>query len=127
MSRRKRNYKRKYVDWVKEINKGHVKKFYDSADWAETRAAALSRDRYICQYYLGEFEQYGHKADTVRLVKATTVHHIKPLKEYPELCLDLDNLVSLSHEAHEIIEGRTEILSQWAEKNKKKPLTKERW
>lgn len=76
---------------------------------------------------MGEFEQYGHKPHRIKLVTANTVHHIKPLKEYPELCLDPDNLVALSHEAHEIIEGRTKLLKEWNEKNRKKPLTEERW
>lgn len=125
--KRKRKYKRKKVNWEREIAKGNVERFYKSTDWLETREKALMRDKYTCQFYIGNFEQHGKKPDRFKLVRANTVHHIKPVREYPELCLDVDNLVSLSHEAHEIIEGRTDILKEYAEKNRKKPLTEERW
>ena len=119
--------RRKYKDWPREIAKGKANQFYKSADWLDVRKYVLQRDKYICQYYAGKFEQYGHKTNQIKLVRANTVHHIRPLKEYPDLCLDPNNLVSLSHEAHEIIEGRVDILKQWTKNNSKKPLTKERW
>ena len=109
-------------NWTKEILKGNIKRFYGSADWRDVREQALKRDRYECQFYNGNFTQREQKPDRLRLVKATTVHHIKPIKQFPELALDLNNLVSLSHEAHEIIEGRWRFSFKT-----KEPLTKERW
>ena len=35
------------------------------------------------------------------------MHHIIPIKQRPDLALDINNMVSLSFEAHEIIEERT--------------------
>lgn len=101
--------------------------FYKTIKWRKKRQDILLRDKYLCQFYLGVFEQYGHKYNGMKLVRANTVHHIKPLKDYPELALDDDNLVSLSHEAHEIIEGRADILKEWNRKNRKKAITKEKW
>lgn len=57
------------------------------------------------------------------LKKADTVHHKIPVKERPDLALDLDNLVSLSFEAHEIIEDRHRFYFR----RKIKPLTEEKW
>ena len=34
-------------------------------------------------------------------VRATMVHHVKPLEMYPDLALDLDNLVSLCDDCHD--------------------------
>ena len=41
-----------------------------------------------------------------RVTPADTVHHIKPVAQYPELRLNWDNLMSLCRECHEIVEGR---------------------
>ncbi|MGP4107387.1 HNH endonuclease [Virgibacillus sp. L01] len=50
----------------------------------------LSRDLGLCQECL----------PTVGPVPADTVHHIKHLKEYPELELVMDNLVSVCASCH---------------------------
>src|SRR5690554_6784333 len=97
------------VDWPKEISKGKINKFYKSTDWDIAREKALFRDKFICQFYLGKYTEGNHRPHEIKLEEATVVHHIKPIKERPDLCLDIDNLVSLSHEAHEIIEGRWEF------------------
>lgn len=65
--------------------------FYHSAAWRKTRKLALQRDRYLCQHCLAK------RVITV----ATEVHHKKELEEYPELALDLSNLVSLCWRCHE--------------------------
>ena len=66
----------------------------------------LEIDKYACQFFLGNYDDGVHKPYKIMLKKADTVHHKIPLKERPDLALDLNNLVSLSFEAHEIIEDR---------------------
>lgn len=123
----KKRRRRKIYNWPSEIARGNIDKFYKSTDWKDMREQILMRDKYVCQFFKGSFEQYGHTPNQISLMRANTVHHIKPIKEYPELCLDSNNLISLSHDAHEIIEGRADRLKDWNEKQKKPPLTKERW
>ena len=65
-----------------------------------------------------------------RIRKAYTVHHIKELRDFPELRLDNDNLISVCHECHDEIHGRTyEHLKQWQFKpgEKKKQIAEELW
>ncbi|WP_201288916.1 HNH endonuclease [Erysipelothrix anatis] len=122
VKQKKRRARRKPAkDWIVEINKGNVDAFYKSTDWDIARESALIRDKGVCQWFLGKFK-HEVTPDHISLVTATTVHHIKPLREYPELALDVSNLVSLSFEAHERIEGR------WRDNfKKKKVITEERW
>lgn len=65
--------------------------FYHSSAWRRIRKKALQRDNYICQLRLSA------KCTTI----ATEVHHKKPRKDYPDLALDLDNLVSCCWFCHE--------------------------
>jgi 5-methylcytosine-specific restriction protein A len=65
--------------------------FYHSPEWIRVRKAALQRDGYLCQLRLSQ------KCTTL----ATEVHHIKPRKDYPELALDLANLISCCWYCHE--------------------------
>lgn len=70
--------------------------FYKSAAWRRARASALMRDHYMCVECIA--------AKTRGVIckprAADLVHHIKPLKEYPELALELDNLMSLCNRCH---------------------------
>lgn len=120
---KQRRARRVHKDWSKEIAKGNVLAFYKSTDWDIARERALKRDRFTCQFFLGKYTEGEHKAKKTMLKKANTVHHIIPVKERPDLALDLDNLISLSHEAHEIIEDRHKFYFR----RKKKPLTEESW
>ena len=120
---KQRRARRVHHDWNKEIAKGNVIAFYKSTDWDIAREKALERDKYACQFFLGNWDDGIHKPKKIMLKKADTVHHIIPIKERPDLALDLDNLVSLSFEAHEIIENRL----KYRFKRKKKPLTEEKW
>ena len=81
------------------------------------------RDHYECQFFLGKWNDGKHFPKRIMLKTAKYVHHIKPLKEYPELALDLNNLVSLSFEAHEIIEERLKNYK----KVKKRYINEEKW
>lgn len=119
-ARRKR---RKIYDWPSEIAKGHKNAFYNSTDWDILREKVLERDKHECQFFAGKFTDGKHKPYKIKPVPATMVHHIKPILERPDLCLDINNCVSLSFEAHEIIEDR----ARFEFRKKKEPLTEERW
>ncbi len=69
---------------------------------------ALTRDHGICQDCLKER----------KITKAQTVHHIKELREHPELSLTLENLVSLCNPCHN--RRHPEKGARPAEKAKKK-------
>ena len=77
----------------KPAKKNPLKKsgFYQGRPWRKVRSIALQRDHYLCQHCLQQ----------KRFTPATDVHHIKPLEDFPELGLDLDNLTSLCWRCHE--------------------------
>ncbi len=119
---KKRRKRRTCHDWVKEIALGHTNQFYNSTDYDIWREQVLERDHYECQFFAGKWDDGIHKPNKIKLVKANTAHHIEPIKLRPDLCLDVNNGVALSFEAHEIISDRKKF------KNKqKKLLTREMW
>ena len=120
---KKRRKRRKYYDWEKEIAKGNTDKFYHSTDFDIAREKVLTRDKYTCQFFLGKWNDGIHFPNHIKIVKANTVHHIIPIKQRPDLALDIDNMISLSFEAHEIIEERHK--GTW--RKRKKTITKEMW
>ena len=77
----------------KTASKNDLKKqgFYHTPAWRKLRVLALQRDHYLCQECLRK----------KRIVKATEVHHIKPITDFPELALSLDNLECLCWSCHE--------------------------
>ena len=77
----------------KPVEKNPLKKsgFYQGRPWRKVRSIALQRDHYLCQHCLR----------AKKITPATEVHHIKPLEDYPELGLYLDNLTSLCWRCHE--------------------------
>lgn len=85
--------------------------FYQSRVWQHKRKAILRRDGYQCQ---------GCKR-CGKITKATQVHHIKHLDEYPELRLDDENLVSLclACHNHEHPEKRKPFRGQYSHYNLK--------
>ncbi len=114
---RAKRYNTKPKDFIKRITNGDVIYFYKSKEWADQRIEALKRDKYECQRCSGNFDSIAVKT----LRTAEEVHHILGIKERPELCLQLSNLVSLCHECHDYIERR------WANKPKKQHITEENW
>lgn len=72
-------------------------KFYKTKRWKKKRLHILSLDGYKCQVarWFGITEE------------ATIVHHIYPLKEYPEYALCDWNLISVSMKSHNKLENRT--------------------
>ena len=120
---KQRRKRRKIVNWEEEIKKGNTNAFYNSTEWDILREKVLARDKGKCQFFLGKWNDNKHFPEKIKFVDADTVHHIIPIKERPDLALDINNCISLSFEAHEIIEER----HKWTWKKRKKPLTKEKW
>ncbi|MBQ9607806.1 MAG: HNH endonuclease [Lachnospiraceae bacterium] len=121
---KQRRKRRKYFNWEEEIAKGNTNKFYNSTDFDIYREKVLERDKHKCQFFLGKWDDGKHKPDKIKVVDANTVHHIVPIKERPDLALELSNGISLSREAHEIIEDRINFKSRF---KKKKRISKEMW
>ena len=71
--------------------------FYKKAVWRKLRSQVLERDHYLCQECLRR----------KRFTKATEVHHLKPLEEFPELGLTPSNLESLCWFCHEATKSRS--------------------
>ena len=70
--------------------------FYHGQEWRRIRKRVLDRDHHLCQLKISP--------DCERI--ANTVHHIKPLEEYPELALDMSNLTSCCYACHELTKPR---------------------
>ncbi len=71
--------------------------FYHTAAWKKVRALALTRDGGMCQDCMDRLRAgYG-----IHPRRAEMVHHIIPVKERPDLALELSNLRSLCNECHE--------------------------
>ena len=94
--------------------------WYNTAPWTGVRSAVLKADRYECQ----RCKARG------RYSKATIVHHVKHLKDRPDLALSLYDpdtgerqLVSVCKRCHE--ELHPEAQRQYRPKGK--PITVERW
>lgn len=81
---------------LQAINRGREDIFYNSRTWRKKRKQILARDNFECQRCKKEG----------RVSKADTVHHIKELKDCPELGLSSANLVSLCFSCHNIIHER---------------------
>ncbi len=119
---KQRRARRKYYNWEEEIAKGNTDKFYNSTDFEIVREKVLVRDKGKCQFFLGKWNDGKHFPSKIKIVDAEIVHHVIPIKERPDLALDINNMVSLSFEAHEIIEERTRFRYK-----RKKRITQERW
>ena len=70
--------------------------FYHTAAWKRIRKAALARDGGMCQACMERLKD----GVGFRPRRATMVHHIIPVKERPDLALELDNLRSLCDACH---------------------------
>ena len=83
-------------EWVRQLANTSWRgwnAFYHTARWQAKRKDILRRDRKQCRMC----------RDKGRYTPATTVHHLKHLREYPELALTDDNLISLCSECHELV------------------------
>lgn len=119
-----RRQRRVIKDWAVEIAKGNTNQFYNSTDWDILREFVLNRDKHLCQFFLGKWNDGTHFPDEIKFVEAKHVHHIISIKQRPDLALDPNNCISLSFLAHEIIEERIMLLNK---KQTKKFVTDEWW
>ena len=71
--------------------------FYKSTKWKHKRANILRRDEYLCQ----ECKRYG------KSTPATTIHHVIPLEQRPDLGYTNQNLLSLCAKCHDAFHDRT--------------------
>ena len=81
-------------EWVRDITSRSYrgwKAFYHTTRWKHKRKDILKRDHYSCCMC----RQKG------KYTRATTVHHVKHLKDAPEMALTDDNLISLCGDCHE--------------------------
>lgn len=104
-------------DWVKTISEQSYRgwhAFYHTSQWKSKRLAVLKRDHYQCQICRQKIP--------AKYSKATTVHHIKHLKDVPELALTDSNLISLCEDCHK------DMHPELANKPRKPSFTnKEHW
>ena len=97
---------------IKAIKQGNVLKFYKSSYWLNKRKEILERDNNECQ-----------KCKSKGLFSiAECVHHIKHLRDYPELALTDSNLISLCNVCHN--EEHPEKLNN---NTNKRFVNEERW
>ena len=94
--------------------------FYHWAEWEKLRKVVLKLDNYECQIC----KKKG------RYRKAVIVHHIKHLKDRPDLALSIwdgeeRQLVSLCKQCHRDV--HPERLLPYQKEKQQKPLTIERW
>lgn len=85
-------------DHIKQIKEGNVHYFYTSRTWRKKRLEILERDNYECQIC----KQNG-KVTVGTKKEPLVVHHIKELKQYPELALVNRNLLSVCSSCHESV------------------------
>lgn len=102
----------------KLIETGGEHDFYTSAPWRRRRREVLKLDKYECQICKAKG----------KYKKATIVHHVKHLKDSPDLALSIwageeRQLISVCKSCHE--EEHPESQRQLAPQ--KQPMTEERW
>ena len=100
-------------EWVRKITATSYrgwKAFYHTTQWKHKRKMILKRDHNACR----------RCRETGRYKPAVTVHHIRHLRDVPELALTDSNLISLCTECHEAMHP---------EKHKRKSgyMNQERW
>ena len=100
------------------IASGQEYRFYSWSCWLHTRAEVLKLDHYECQRCRAK----------VRYSRAVLVHHVKHLKDRPDLALSIwdgeeRQLVSVCKKCHEELhpESQRQFFS------KESPVTAERW
>lgn len=105
------------------IAAGAADRFYDWSEWEEARNSVLRIDNWECQTC--KVVRRFRKVKTAKLV-----HHVKPLKERPDLALSVFDpatgerqLVSLCRACHE--EQHPERMRKPAPRPA--PITEERW
>lgn len=87
----------KRLRWLKDlILEDKLVKFYQWCEWRKLRQKALERDNFECQQCKAKGK---YKA-------AQNVHHLKEVKDYPELAMALDNLECVCIQCHNKIHDK---------------------
>lgn len=73
-----------------------MRNIYEDKRWESLRKSALLRDKYTDRY----MARYG------KYRNADIVHHIFPVKEFPEYAFCLWNLISVSRSTHNMFHDR---------------------
>lgn len=105
-----------------------AKEFYNSSAWKHKRMEILERDHYECQDCRQRLRNAAKEGRLLsgrdrKIWPAEEVHHIQELKEYPELALNNDNLISPCTQCHNLRHGR----NPYKFVRRKKRLTEEKW
>lgn len=99
---------------------GCIHLFYTSPAWERLRAEVLRDDRYECQ----------HCKARGLYARANTVHHVKPVRKYPELALSryyIDDQGKLQRQLVSLCFACHEKEHEKERRKTKEPLTPERW
>jgi 5-methylcytosine-specific restriction endonuclease McrA len=89
--------KQRHKEYDRYARDKKLKVFYDSVAWIQKRRYVLDRDNGIDVYVFMK---------TGEVILADTVHHIVPLKDDWSRRLDEENLMSLNHDTHSLIESK---------------------
>jgi len=102
------------TDRVKELIADDPHRFYNSTAWKKKRQEILERNNHECQMCKdeGKFSN-----------QCLQVHHIEELKDNPARALDSSNLITICNRHHNLIHDKGKRFR----KNKKEPITPERW
>lgn len=89
--------KKRYKEYDRHYRDKTSKDFYNSSEWLRKRGYVLELDEGIDVYIY---------MTTGEILLADTVHHIVPLKDDWSKRLDEENLMSLNHDTHSMIEKK---------------------
>lgn len=113
------------LEFIKEcIRLDDMHSFYIKSVWLNKRKEIIQRDHCECQACKRKGKLTIVRVKARRKSERAYVHHIKHLKDYPELALDNDNLETLCFECHELehIEDRNPCMNR-----KEGFMNEERW
>jgi len=99
---------------VKKLISDDPHRFYNSTAWKKKRQEILKRDHHECQHC---------KAEGKFSNQCLQVHHIEELEDNPDLALDSSNLITICNRHHNLVHDKGKRFRR----NKKEPITPERW
>ena len=92
----------KLLEMIKDcIRKDDMHPFYVNGKWKKKRLEIMKRDHFECQKCKKRGKIKVVKANSKYRSQRAYVHHIIHLKDYPELALDDNNLITLCFQCHE--------------------------
>lgn len=86
---------------IRLIQNDALLSFYGSTAWKKVREDVKQRDHYECQRCA-----YYKRLTTSFKPRDLHVHHICELEKFPHLALNLNNLITVCHNCHNIIHDR---------------------